>query len=149
MAKYVQIDPTKFESMLQACGFGRRTVRDEIVYVKLHEHYSSIVVKVWTGLSVSQGASRGAGEDAIRVTVAYESELPIDVRDNRSKLFKHNGSRDFGIYKATRTFRVGKEQDVLDRVYERMREAYLFANQWLRENWEALPKSDAKKSMPR
>jgi hypothetical protein len=125
---YVEISREKLENFLQACGFGRRTSGKEVVYVRHNHHYHSVVVKVYTSLPSGGGNARGAGQDAIRVAVAYESEIP------------YLDKTSFGIYKAKRVFRTGTEQDVLDRLYERMREAYTFSNDWLRRNWTRLPK---------
>lgn len=87
-----------------------------------------MVVKVWTSLSASGGDSRAVGKDSIKVSAAYESDLPW------------RGKTNFGIYKGKRVFRTGTEEAVIDRLYERMREAYVFTNEWLRRNWDTLPK---------
>lgn len=125
---YVKINREKLENFLQACGFGRRVQGKEVIYVRHNHHYHSIVIKVFTSLPADGGEVRGAGKDAIRITAAYESSEP------------YQGRTSFGIYKAQRVFRVGTEQDVLDRLYERMRDAYSYSNDWLRRNWANLPK---------
>jgi hypothetical protein len=125
---YVQVNREKLEHFLQACGFSRRVVGGELVYMRENHHYSSIVVKVWTSLPKDGGDARGKGQDAIRVTVAYESQIPF------------KGRTSFGLYKTTRIFRTGSEEAILDRLYERMREAYAFSNDWLRRHWAELPK---------
>jgi hypothetical protein len=126
---FVDIDPAKLEAFLQTCGFGRRVVGKEVVYVRHNHHYHSVLVKVYTSLPADGGKARGAGKDAIRVTVAYENEQQ-----------PFQGRTSFGIHKTTRVFRSGTEQDVLDRLYERMREAYAVSNEWIRNRWHNLPK---------
>lgn len=126
MAIYVKVSREKLEHFLQACGFTRRVHGREVVYVRANHMCPDVLIKVWTTLPADGGDIRGKGQDAIRISAAYESDLPL------------RGRKDFGIYKGTRVFRVGTEQNILDRLYERMREAYGFSNEWVRENWEAL-----------
>lgn len=130
---YVQVSRDRLESFLQACGFSKRIVGHEVVYVRFNHHYDSLIIKVWTSLPAQGGDVRGPGQDAIRITAAYEGD--VDYR----------GRNNFGIYKAQRVFRTGSEEAVIDRIYERMREAYLFTNEWLRKNWADLPRKPRRK----
>lgn len=144
MGTYVQINTEKLEAFLKACGFSRRVSGSEVVYVMANRHHPDVWVKVYTTIRVGvDEEARSKGQDAIRVTVAYESEIP------------YRGKTSFGIHKCTRTFRTGSDDAVRDRLYERMREAYGFSNEWLRKNWDGLKRAkrqadaDARKFNPR
>ncbi len=100
--------------------------------MRAHKHHADLFIKVYTSLPISGGPVRGKGQDAIHVTVAYESEIPFRGRTN------------FGIYKTTRTFRTGSEELVLERLYTRMQEAYVEAGDWLRKNWSSLKEAEKK-----
>lgn len=126
---YVKLGRDKFEKFLQACGFVRTVYGGEVVYVRRNHHYHSVLVKVWTSLPASGGDVRAAGEDAIRISAAYESDL------------SYQGKTSFGIFKGKKVLRTGTEEAIIDRVYERMREAYVASNQWLQRHWANLPKS--------
>lgn len=136
MPSYTKVPRQKLEEFLQATGFGRRVMGSEVVYVRHNHHYHHVLVKVYTSLPVHGGDVRGAGRDAIRVTVAYEHSLP------------YQGKTSFGIYKATRIHRTGTVEDILDRLYHRMRDAYAYSNDWLRRNWHKLPRNGNGGSMP-
>lgn len=121
MGKYVEVNRNKMIHFLEACGFGRRVVGNELVFVRAHHVCGDVWVKVWTTLPSTEGKNtRGKGLDAIRVTAAYESEDRI-----------YQGKKNFGLLKTSRVFRTGTEQAVLDRLYERMREAYARTNAWV------------------
>jgi len=129
---YVEISAEKMERFLQTIGFSRRVVGSEVVYIFAHLHYTDVFIKVWTSLPVDGAKTRGKGRDAIRITVAYESD--------KSYAFGRMAPRkSFGIFKTKRIFRTGSEEDVLDRIHERVREAYSFANSWIRDHWNTLP----------
>jgi len=126
MAKYVELNPQILEAFLVGLGFSRRVKGSEIVYVRANHHHPDVWVKVYTSLRADSHKARGKGEDAIRVAVAYESDIPFQ------------GRTSFGIYKATKIIRVGTHEELLNRLYLRMREAYGYSNEWLQKNWEAL-----------
>ena len=128
--RYIQINREKLEGFLTSCGFSRRQTGKELVYVRPHKYHADVWIKVYTSLPISGGRARAKGKDAIRVTVAYENdEVPF------------RGRTSFGIFKATRTFRTGSDEAVRERLYARMQEAYEFASEWLRQNWEALKRA--------
>lgn len=129
---YVHVTAKALENFLQMKKFTRKIVGKEVVYTFSHLRYQPVLVKVWTSLPADGGDARGSGQDAIRVTVAYEGEIPTLTRG-------HEGKIDFGIYKTKRIFRVGTEEAVLDRLHERMREAYQYATKWLRDHWTEIP----------
>lgn len=127
-SRFVPIRREKLVKFLQACGFTPRVVGRELVYCRPNSHHGDVVVKVYTSLPAAGGDARAKGQDAIHVTCAYESDLPF------------RGRTSFGIFKATRTFRTGSEEAILERLHGRMQEAYAAGNAWLRKNWEALQK---------
>jgi hypothetical protein len=124
---YVEIKREKLIAFLESCGFSPRRGGSELVYVRPHKMWGDVFVKVYTSLPAAGGNTRGKGQDAIRVATAYESEVPYGYR-----------GKSFGIYKATRTFRTGQEEDVLDRLYHRMREAYQAGTDFIKENEQGL-----------
>lgn len=115
--RFVDVNPRDLEAMLQALGFERRVQGSEVVYARRNHNDRNVVVKVYTSISVSSEAARGCGQDAIRVTVAYEGD-----------------GKSFGITKMPRIYRTGSTQAVLHRVHERAREAYGVANEWIKRN---------------
>lgn len=124
MPRYVEVDRKKLEDFLQTCGFQKRRQGSEMIYVRSNRFCDDVVTKVYTSFPYKDGTpARDRGQDAIRVTCAYESEIPFQGRDS------------FGIFKATKILRTGSEEAILDRLYHRMQEAYLAGNSWLRKHW--------------
>jgi hypothetical protein len=78
-------------------------------------------VKIFTSLPKQVGDARGCGEDAIRVLLVFEN--PVS---------KASGC----LYKASRVYRTGSEQAVIERTLERARECYAEANRRFREAQE-------------
>lgn len=109
--RYVEVSREKLEAMLQGAGFERHVQArgHEVVYRRQHHADPTMWVKVYTSLSVDASVARGCGEDAIRVVLVFENP-----RTNASGC----------LYKCSRVYRTGSEQKVLDRLLERMREAY-------------------------
>jgi len=127
MPKYVELDTERFQQFLRACGFARSVQGKEIIYKRANHHLDAVVVKVYTTIPLNRASkARERGQDAIRVTCAYESEVPF------------RGKTSFGIHKCTKTLRSGSEEAIFDRVYHRMREAFAEGNAWLRKNWPEL-----------
>lgn len=131
-AKFVQISAAVLETMLGEKGFRRTVSGSEVVYVRESHKHPGVKIKVYTSLPVSGGQVRAAGRDAIRVAAAYEWHAPVSPRHGAAP------SSSFGIYRAKRIYRVGTEEDVLNRLYERMRETYAYTNEWCNRNWKIL-----------
>jgi hypothetical protein len=129
MAKFVELNPRLLESFLVGCGFSRRVKGSEVVYVIANKHFPDVWVKVYTSIRADSVRARGKGQDAIRVTVAYESEIPFKGRTN------------FGIYKTPKILRTSSTEAICERLYPRMREAYAESNAWLQKNWEIIRES--------
>lgn len=124
--RYVEVSREKLERFLVTCGFSPRRSGKELVYVRANTYHPDVFVKVYTTLPAAGGNVRGCGRDAIRVTVAYESDKPF------------RGKTSLGLFKATKILRTGSEELVLDRLYNRMQEAYTFSNVWLRRHWDEI-----------
>jgi hypothetical protein len=130
MGTYVEVRRETIEGFLADKGFRREIAGKELVYIRDHHVFPALKIKVWTSLPAQEGRNaRGRGQDAIRVTVAYEGSQPM------TAFGKGEPRTSFGIFKATRIFRTGSEAAVLERLYERMREAYQTANEWVRQRW--------------
>lgn len=111
-SRYVSVSREAMVGLLEKMGFSQyhgRGTGGELVYCR-HLHVDqTMLVKVYTSLPVNAGDARACGEDAIRVMLVFENEHS-----------KASGC----LYKASRVFRTGSEQAVLERVLERARECY-------------------------
>lgn len=107
---YVQVSREALIGSLEEAGFkpyADSYTGSELVYAIKHHLDQTMMVKVYTSLSVGGSVARGCGEDAIRVLLVFE-----------------NGKASGCLYRTQRVFRTGTEQGVIDRVLERAREAY-------------------------
>lgn len=129
---FVQMDPQALITFLELKRFKRVVAGGELCYVFSHLRYRWVLIKVWTSIPADGRQARGCGQDAIRITVAYEGDEPTGIRGKQ-------GLTSFGLYKAKRVFRTGSQEAIIDRVHERIREAYAFANEWLRQHWAEIP----------
>jgi len=129
---FTPVSRTDLETFLAEKGFAPITVGSELVYQFRHLKRPELVVKVWTTLPARGGDVRDSGQDAMRVTLAWEG-------DTAWSPWRKEPKRSFGIFSAKRIFRVGGTKKILDRLYERMREAYARGNEFLREHWKDLP----------
>jgi hypothetical protein len=109
-SRFVTIDRDDFCSALEAKGFKQDpTAQGELVYVFQHKLDPTMYVKIYTSLPRQRGDTRGCGKDAIRVLL----------------IFKNDRTQKSGcLFKATRVFRTGTQQGVIERTLERAREAY-------------------------
>ena len=95
--------------------------------------HPAVRIKVYTTLPANGTQVRDVGQDAIRVVAAYESGKGGKAISPRKGAPPSTSSRN---YKATKKIlRTGSEAAILDRMLERMREAYGFSNEWLRNHW--------------
>jgi hypothetical protein len=88
----------------------------EEVYERRHHTFPRYVVRVYSTIPVGGAGVRGRGGDAIRVV----------------SLFEHTPGQYRGLYKAQRVFRAGTVEGVLERMTERLRDAYRFINEGLK-----------------
>lgn len=116
MGRYIILDTEKFEAFMKEKQFERTTSGNELVFIRRHDKDPRLMVKCFSG--ISGGVSRECGEDAIRVVGVFD-----------------NGEKSFGIYKAQRVYRTGSTEKVIERTYERLREAYQALNDWRKTNW--------------
>lgn len=115
--RYVEVSRETIEGFLQSKHFERAVQATEVVYVFRHRRDPRVVVKVYTSLRVGARTARGRGEDAIRVATVFD-----------------DGQRSFGVGKFPKVLRTGSEQLILDRIYSRIREAYLRGSDFIRMN---------------
>jgi len=118
MSRFVQVPAAAIRDLLAAAGFRLvPATHGEEVYERAHDRDSAYVVRVYSSIQRGADDARGCGEDAIRVVALYTD----------SKF--HWPARVIPIFKATRVFRTGSVEGVLDRVIERAREAYAKCNE--------------------
>jgi len=112
--RFVEVDRNSFIAALEAKGFSRdQEAYGEVVYVRQHHVDPTMFVKVYTSLPQNAGDSRACGQDAIRVLL----------------MFKNPKSGKAGcLFKSSRVYRTGSQEKVIERTFERAREAYAEAN---------------------
>lgn len=93
--------------LMEEAGFKADVRGQELVFRRTHHLDPSMSVKVYSSLPARGGDVRGCGEDAIRIFLIWE-----------------RGDASGCLYKTSRVFRTGSEQGVLERVLDRIREAY-------------------------
>lgn len=117
-SRYVEVSREALVGALERAGFTPYPSRGELVYARKHHLDPTMLVKVYTSLPLQAGDARGCGEDAIRVLLVFENERT-----------KASGC----LYKASRVYRTGSEQAVVERVLERARECYREGNRRCKE----------------
>lgn len=111
--RFVEVPAATLEAFLQAKGFERTLRRSEVVYVRKHHRDPRYIVSVFTSITNGASRARGLGQDAIRVSAFME------LGEGRTR----------GIAKAQRVYRTGSVDGILERLYQRMRDAYAVCNQ--------------------
>lgn len=135
---YTPIEAKVLEQFLAERGFRRTVQGSEIVYIRDHHSNAAVKVKVYTSIRAGEAVARGSGKDAIRVTAAYEGEFAVKPAHNKPP------SKNFGLYASQRIFRTGGDVAILERLLERMREAYSFTNHWLQNHWRDVTEARSK-----
>jgi hypothetical protein len=106
-----EILATAIKAKLANCGFSREDVpgcREEVHSLVINR---GIRVAVYT--TIESGMARSCGSDAIRVTAIY----------------KNKEGQDRGVAKAEkRVNRVGDVEEIVERMYQRMREVWVLGN---------------------
>jgi hypothetical protein len=127
-----KLDECEFELMTRARKFHDRPELAERVYTRTVGGDIRMQVRVYTTVIGGENGTpfevRKEGKDAIRVCATYIT------RDGKSK----------GITKETRVNRTGNIEDIVDRMYQRMRSAYKSAHSGERCNSCGAPKFTAK-----
>lgn len=126
MGRYVEVSRERMEAFLQEKGFRREVQSREVVYIRDHHLDKNVKVKVYTTLTAGANQVRECGADAIRVVT----------------IFDNGQGKSFGVGKFPKLLRTASEdlteeqrvQAVLDRLYDRMREAYARANEFVKES---------------
>jgi len=128
VSRFVSVPAAAIRSRLAAAGFLLvPATRGEEVYERTHDRDGRYSVRVYSSIPRVHGGgaangggaeeARGCGEDAIRVVALFT--------DGRF----HSPPLVVPIFKATRVFRTGSVEAVLDRLIERAREAYGACNE--------------------
>ncbi len=157
-SRLVNLEPAVLEQFLQETGakirkaaqakglkggnYHRIVQGKEIVYVFENMYHPSARMKVYTTIPAGGAKIRAAGKDAMRVVCAYEGDKAIPPRHGAEP------KKSFGLFKATRILRTGTVEDFLGRLEERMRDAYGFTNEWLRNHWREVTEDISKPAPP-
>lgn len=118
MNLYIDIPRAAIEDRLKSCGFTRDDVRGEVTYSRVHDRDSRYRVKVYTSIPEFDTVSRSCGEDAIRVVALLTWTRRDEDVPRHKKLYQ------------ARIYRVNSVDGVLDRMVERMRDAYAAINEF-------------------
>lgn len=112
-SRFVDVPAAAIRERLVAAGFHLLpAATGEEIYERPHDKDSRYVVKVYSSIQRGSTGVRECGEDAIR-TVA------LLVTPNKT----------YPIFKASRVYRTGSVEAVLDRMLERARQAYATCNE--------------------
>lgn len=112
-SRFVEVPAAAIQERLAAAGFRLvPATRGEEVYERAHDKDARYTVKVYSSVVRGATEARSCGADAIRVVALF---TPRD--------------KTYPIFKSTRVYRTGTVAGVLDRMVERMREAYARCNQ--------------------
>jgi hypothetical protein len=122
MPTYVPVAADKIEDFLKAKGFSRSVYYNEVVYSRDHDENPNIKIKVYTSIRVGQTVVRGCGADSIKICTVFD-----------------DGQTRRGVGKFPHVLRVGSEQEVLDRMLGRMRQAYKRGSDWLAQQQGSAP----------
>jgi len=113
VSRFVPVPAAAIRNRLAAAGFVLLTAtRGEEVYERAHHSDPRYIVHVFSSIQRGAGEARACGEDAIRVVALF-----LDGK-------YHSPPKVVPIFSATRVFRTGTVDGVLDRMIERAREAY-------------------------
>jgi hypothetical protein len=115
-SKYNPVPSEIINKTLEDAGFEQGVAYKEVVYERPCHRLPSLVIRVYTSASVGKSQVKGCGKDAIRVVLLY--------KDPKGKTH--------GVKKAKKVLRTGKTEDILERMLERARYLYAFAN-WMNE----------------
>lgn len=136
---YVEVPAEALVKFLADHGFSEIDPSGyERVFARTNHCCKHCYVIVNSSLSIGADIARGCGEDAIRVMSRFERVTP---RGKFGKTF----------YKARRLHRTGSVEKVLERLYERIKDAYRECNRYYRagECFECRPQATASTIDPR
>ena len=119
-ARFVVIDRDLFCQALESKGFQvdeeSTNMCHELIYRRQHHLDPTMFIKVCTSLPAKRGDTRKNGADSIKVMLIFD-----------------NGKKSGCLYKASRVFRTGSQEGVIERTIDRAREAYKVGNQRARK----------------
>jgi hypothetical protein len=116
MPHYTEVPADAIESFLQEKGFSCYVQNQEVVYERAHNEDPAVKVLVYTSIRTGDVQARRRGKDSIKVCTVVKGR-----------------QKTYGIGKFPRIHRTGSPEAVLDRMLQRMREAYKRGTQWIRE----------------
>lgn len=121
--RYVEVNREAFCRALEEKGFVQDPkAQGEIVYIRQHHFDKTMFVKIFTSLPKVGGDARGCGDDAIRVVLIFDNPAT---------------GKSGGLFKASRVYRTGSQEKVIERTLERAREAYQNANDRVKARLQA------------
>jgi hypothetical protein len=100
---------SELQRMLTDAGFSQRGAKvaaNEEIWMRLHHRDPRVRVVVYT--TIEDGSVRAVGTDAIRVVAQFDNGI----------------SRPKPMHKNKRVFRTGTIEGIVERTYQRMRDAY-------------------------
>lgn len=121
-SRYVEVPAEAIFAKLSAMGFEQGVFGGEIVFKLTHKKCKHVTLTVYTSLPARGGDARACGEDAIRVTAVFQRQTP-----GRDRPFTRV------MYKGKRVHRTGTVEGVIQRMYDRAREAYAAVNAELKD----------------
>lgn len=108
MSRYVEVPAARMIEFLESKGFTPvETKYRELVYERVHHRSPNLRVRVFTSIAKGSSVARECGADAIRVALVW-------VMPTFSK----------GLESETKVLRTGSVDRVLERLLERMKDAY-------------------------
>jgi len=120
VATFVNVPADVIEKFLQGKGFYRTVQHTEVVYERCHKEDPRVKVKVYTSIWIGPDGklsqTRKCGKDSIKVCTVVEGY-----------------KKTYGIGKFPHILRVGSPEQVLERMLNRMRDAYQRGTIWIRE----------------
>lgn len=121
MKRFVEVPAERIRETLAKAGFVLAQARGrEEVYERAHHADARYTIKVYSSIARASSTARGCGEDAIRVVATFRAQSTDTIAR--------------GVFKAKRIYRTGSVEAVLERMLERMRDAYGFCGKRIVES---------------
>jgi len=110
---YNPVPSETIHSTLEESGFTKAQAHNEVVYERECHRLPSLVIRVYTSAAVGSTKVKACGKDAIRVVLLYRAP---------------ESGTTYGVKKAKKILRTGTTEAILERMLDRAREMYAFAN---------------------
>lgn len=112
-ATYVSVPTKQLDNLLLTRGFTPDTVGAERVYTRTSKTNGALRIVVYSSVKEGDTSARKTGSDAIRVVLLGKTNM-----------------KEWCLAKTTRINRTGTVQKVLDRVWDRVKEAAMAAQRY-------------------